>query len=275
MSMTLTRCLASVVIALGVSHLALAEGAKPNNDGPTVMAKRGKELLNDNFDGRSDLGKVWKNGIALVTVQDGVMVGKELPEKNHAAVVKTQMTFKDIVADFDFRFDGGKGVNFVMDDNTYKGSHAGHIARVSFNGFGINLGDSKTGTMANENYENKDKPEFKEKLAEVRKKTEAQAKVKLEQGKWYHATVEVLGDEMVVSLDGKPVGYLKSPGIAHEAKNLLGFSLSGQVDLIDNVRVCEATASDDWSKRRSEMEAMMKANAQQPAKNAPKGKGKK
>ena len=89
--------------------------------------------------------------------------------------------------------------------------------------------------------------------AAVRKATEARGAVRLEQGKWYHATVEILGDEGVVSLDGKPVAYLKSSGLGHRTKNLLGFSLGGQVDLVDNLRVWEAKASEGWAERRDEL----------------------
>lgn len=241
-----------------LAFASVADSAPPATETkpPTIMAERGKELFADDFE-RAELGSKWRAGIPKVTIKDGTMVGEELPEKMHAAVAKTAMPYASIVADFDFRLEGSKRFNFVMDDKTYKGSHAGHIARVTFSANGVNLGDSKTGVMANENYDNKDKPEFKEKLAAIRKATESIGAVKIEQGKWYHATVEILGDEGVVSVDGKPIAYLTSPGLSHSTKDLLGFSISGQVGLIDNLKVWEAKATPDLDKRRADLKAKL------------------
>ncbi len=55
--------------------------------------------------------------------------------------------------------------------------------------------------------------------------------------------MEIVGDEMRASLDGKAVGYLKSSGIAHPIKSDFHFTVSGnatQAALFDDVRVWAA-----------------------------------
>ncbi|HEY1602617.1 MAG TPA: hypothetical protein VGG64_23635, partial [Pirellulales bacterium] len=62
----------------------------------------------------------------------------------------------------------------------------------------------------------------------------------IEPGKWHDVVIEIVGDQMRVSLDGRPAGYLKSPGIAHETKTSFHFTVSGKGVLFDDVRIWEA-----------------------------------
>jgi hypothetical protein len=52
--------------------------------------------------------------------------------------------------------------------------------------------------------------------------------------------IELKGDQMRVLLDGKPVGYLQSPGIAHETKSSFHFTVNGKGVLFDDVRIWQA-----------------------------------
>ena len=51
---------------------------------------------------------------------------------------------------------------------------------------------------------------------------------------------------MLMTLDGQTVGYLKSPGIAHPSRNIIGFALGGKATHLKDVNVWEAKASADW-----------------------------
>jgi len=62
----------------------------------------------------------------------------------------------------------------------------------------------------------------------------------------------------MVSIDGKTAGYLKSQGIGHPAKNLLGFTILGKSTLLDNVKVWEGTASPEWANHRAEVLAALR-----------------
>src|SRR5690349_2727420 len=113
--LTMTRVLAIVSL---LAFAAVADAGPPATESkpPTILAERGKELFADDFE-RAELGTKWRAGIPKVTIKDGAMVGEEIPEKMHAAVAKTQIPYSSIVVDFDFRLEGSKRFNFVMDDN--------------------------------------------------------------------------------------------------------------------------------------------------------------
>ena len=60
--------------------------------------------------------------------------------------------------------------------------------------------------------------------------------VKLEAGKWYTVQVETVGEQMRVSIDGKPVAYLKSSGIGHPTKRMLTLAVNKSA-WVDDVKV--------------------------------------
>lgn len=64
--------------------------------------------------------------------------------------------------------------------------------------------------------------------------------VKLEENKDYTLVVETVGDEMRVSIDGKPVAFLKSPGIGHETKSKIELGVAGQSGWFDGITVWNA-----------------------------------
>ena len=63
---------------------------------------------------------------------------------------------------------------------------------------------------------------------------------KLETGKWYNLVVETVGDEMRVTIDGKPAGYLKSPGIGHPTKSKIELGVGGKDGWFDDIKVWNA-----------------------------------
>jgi hypothetical protein len=61
--------------------------------------------------------------------------------------------------------------------------------------------------------------------------------MKVETHAWHTFSAEIVGDRMRVTLDGKPVGLLQSPGLAHSTKPDLKISLSGKQALLDDLHV--------------------------------------
>jgi hypothetical protein len=64
--------------------------------------------------------------------------------------------------------------------------------------------------------------------------------VKLEANNWYTIVVETVGDAMRVTVDGKPVAYLKSPGIGHAPKSKIELGVAGKDGYFDDVKVWSA-----------------------------------
>jgi len=201
------------------------------------IAQKGELILSDDFE-RTDLG-AWKPLIPTFTVKDGVLRGEQT-RSDHGPVGRFYHPLKDVIVEFRFKLDGSTGFNTVFDDQKFKGSHAGHICRVSFSTRQVRVGDDKEGVMRNDIYELRKDPARKAEADKLLEGRNAITKVNIDPKTWHHATVEVVGDRIRATLDGQPVGYLKSPGIAHETKSSFHFSLNGRGVLFDDVKIWKA-----------------------------------
>ena len=65
---------------------------------------------------------------------------------------------------------------------------------------------------------------------------------KLKAKQWYKMRVTMIGEEMRLSVDGRELGVLRSPGIGHPTKSEFGFTVKGKQVEFDKVRVWKATA---------------------------------
>jgi hypothetical protein len=228
-----------------------------------ILGKAGKLLFEDDF-ARNAMPPKWRLGKGFWEIHNGIVTAAENPEDHHGAYAYAEPRFpyKDIVAEFSFKFDGSTGCHFMMEDSNYKGAHAGHIIRATITPTSTNLADSKFGGMKNEIYEKmKDtstSAEEKKSIQESIKDKSASFKTALAAGQWHQARVEVVGDEMLLSIDNQPVGYLKSEGVNHPTKNMAGFTVAGKSTQLDNLKVWEATVRPDWPKNRADLLAVLK-----------------
>ncbi|MBM3860793.1 MAG: LamG domain-containing protein [Verrucomicrobia bacterium] len=223
----------TIILALFVAVTMCAAATVPSQP----LAAKDKLLFSDDF-GRADLGE-WKSLIPTFTVGGGVLKGVQTRD-DHGAVGRLYRPMKDVVVEFRFQLDGSSGFNAVFDDQKFKGSHAGHICRVSFAPKQVRLGDDKEGAMRNDIFEMKKDPARKAAANKLLEGRNSSAPATIEQKKWYQVAIEIAGDQMRVCLDGKPVGYLKSPGIAHETKTSFHFTVNGKGVLFDDVRIWTA-----------------------------------
>jgi hypothetical protein len=201
------------------------------------LAERDQPIFSDDFE-RDTLGD-WTSLIPSFTVANGVLKGEQARD-DHGAVGRVYRPMKDVVVDFKFKLDGSTGFNAVFDDQKYKGSHAGHICRVAFAPKQIRLGDDKEGVMRNDIFDMRKDPRRKteaDKLLVGRGSVTPHA---LEPGIWHQVSIEIIGDQMRVSLDDQPVGFLRSPGLAHETKSSFHFTVNGPGVLFDEVRIWSA-----------------------------------
>jgi len=244
-----------VRLALLATLLAFAQSA-----GPGVP---GKVLFEDDF-ARTEMAPKWKVGKGFFEVKDGIVTISENPDDKHGAYayVRPVFTFKDIVVEFSAKLEGSRSCNLMVNDTTYKESHAGHILRASLYPGRVDLADQKFGNMKNDYYDRMKDPkttdEEKKKLRESIKDKGAGTKVDADLSQWHLVRVEIVGDEMLLSLDGKPAGYLKSPGLDHPAKNSIGFEVGGKSSLVKGMKIWEAGPSADWASRRDAVVAALR-----------------
>ena len=164
----------------------------------------------------------------------------------HGSVASAKLDLPDgnLICECRVQFEHNVTVAFSFDDMKHAGSVAGHIARVTLEPQLVKLHDDKEGAM-------------NRKLTALKKSDDAAAKagaeaemkrhtlmvpMKLETQRWHSFGVEIVGDQMRVTIDGVPVGFLKSAGLAHGKKPDLKISVSGKQALFDDLRI--------WSVKR-------------------------
>lgn len=64
--------------------------------------------------------------------------------------------------------------------------------------------------------------------------------VEIDPEKWHTFTLETVDDSMRATIDGKPVAFLKSPGIAHATKSKVEFGCMGKDGFFDDVKIWNA-----------------------------------
>src|SRR6185437_1640339 len=184
---------------------AFATTAFADDGAPKPLATiKGKLLFEDDFS-RAEMAPKWRIGKGFFTIKDGVVIAAENPEDHHGAYayVKPALLYKDIVAEFSFKFEDQSNLicSLMMEDSNYKGAHAGHIIRASIYVGQTELVDMKTGNMKNEYVEKmKDPKTTAEEKAAMKasiKDTQAVSKFSFDRTKWHQARVEVIGDEML------------------------------------------------------------------------------
>lgn len=211
-----------------------------------------KELLfADDFQG-AEPAKIWHKVVPSFAVADGVLKGTQTrdvtipaadgkPEiKAHAAVHGLEIPTQDSIVECKIRFDGATMIDVEFDDRKYTGAHYGHLCRAQVRLNGVTLIDERDGGMRNDIREMRQDPAKKDEVAKLLKGRQVTYPAKLETGKWYALVVETAGDEMRVTLDGKPAAYLKSSGIAHATKSKIELGVAGKDGCFDDLKVWNA-----------------------------------
>src|SRR5437016_4622164 len=210
-----------------------------------------KELLfSDDFEG-AEPAKVWHKVVPTFAVEKGALKGTQSRDKNipaadgkpavaaHAAVHGLEIPTKDSVVEVKIRFEGASMIDVEFDDRKYTGSHYGHLCRAQVRLNGVTLIDERDGSMRNDIYAMRD-PSQKAERAKLLVGRSVTYPAKLEPNVWYTLVVETVGDTMRVTIDGKPAGYLKSSGIAHETKSKIELGVAGKDGLFDDIKVYNA-----------------------------------
>lgn len=221
---------------------------------PKEIAQKKELLFSDDFQGATP-DKVWHKVVPTFAVENGTLKGTQTRDQNipaadgkpeikaHAAVHGLEIPTKDSVVEVKIRFEGATMIDVEFDDRKYTGAHYGHLCRAQVRLNGVTLIDERDGGMKNEIREMRNDPTKKAEVAKLLTGRSVTYPAKLETGKWYTLVVETVGDEMRVSLDGKPAGYLKSSGIAHATKSKIELGVAGKDGFFDDIKVWNAEAA--------------------------------
>jgi hypothetical protein len=219
---------------------------------PAAPIAQKKELLfADDFAGATP-AKPWHRVVPTFTFEQGALKGtqtrdKTLPATNgqaavtaHAAVHGLEIPTRDSVVELRFRLEGATFVSVEYVDRQFTGAHYGHLCYARVTPTSVILVDQKEGSMRNDIYALGKDPARKSERAKLLEGRSATFPVKLDVTQWHTLTVETVGEAMRASIDGKPVAYLKSPGIAHPTKSKLEFGCGGKDGWFDDLKVWNA-----------------------------------
>ena len=211
-----------------------------------------KELLfADDFEGAAP-ARVWHRVVPTFVVENGALKGTQTRDQNipategkpavtaHAAVHGLEIPTRDSVVEVRIKFGGATMIDVEFDDRAYKGAHYGHLCRAQVRLTGVTIIDDRDGTMRNDIYAMGKDPAKKAERAKLLAGRTVTFPAKLEPGRWYALVVETVGDEMRVTIDGRPAGYLKSSGIAHATKSKIELGVAGKDGWFDDLKVWNA-----------------------------------
>ena len=185
-----------------------------------IMCKPGELLLEDDFDS-GKYGKQWFRITGKFEVSGGQLKCAELPmDMHHSELSAAGLKAQDFVIQFSFKLDGAKMLAIGLENPK------GHVARAiaTAEGFEIVKWGGKN----------------------------AVGKMKLDDGMWHHAVVEVHGSEMVAQVDDQPPLYIEDDGLKVEKPRLVLINY-GQYAWFDDVKVWKAEPSEAWAAKRAEL----------------------
>jgi len=242
-----TFCAFTLNLLLAAGGLAADLSAIPEHS----IAVKKELLFEDDFEGDKRPTQ-WHRVVPTFAFEQGTLKGTQTRDKTipaeggkpavtaHAAVHGLEIPTKDSVVEARIRFDGATMIDVEFDDRKYTGAHYGHLCRAQVRLSGVTLIDERDGTMRNDIYEMNKDPAKKAEVARLLAGRRATYPLKLESGKWYVLVVETVGDQMRVTIDGKPAGYLKSSGIAHATKSKIELGVAGKDGYFDDIKVWNA-----------------------------------
>ena len=218
---------------------------------PSEPIAKKKELLFEDDFSKAEPAKEWHKVVPTFTFENGMLKGTQTRDKNvpaadgkpavqaHAAVHGLEIPTKDSIVEVRMRLDGATMMDVEFDDRKYTGSHYGHLCRAQVRLNGVTIIDERDGNMRNDIYEMRD-PSKRAERAKLLEGRQVTYPAKLESGKWYTVVVETVGDAMRVSIDGKPMAYLKSSGIGHATKSKIELGVAGKDGYFDDIKVWNA-----------------------------------
>jgi|GEM_PF-573137 len=199
------------------------------------IATPGKLLLEENFDGPS-LPKLFQVGVGDWQIIENTLRGRQLEKDNHTAFRKIFLDHQDVIYQFDMKIEGPAFSQILINYDLV------HIAKcvAKRDQIGIyKIGEErKRVRMASEKRDQGLDPlngDWKEKTHALDKKIQS-----LEEGKWYRVSIELLGDQIVMRINGQSL-HGSHVGLT-EKKTNFGFQAGGLEGYIyyDNIRVWEA-----------------------------------
>lgn len=240
----------AVLLSCAVHDLRAADDA-------AWLTKQGTLIFHDAFEREEDgnlakaIGNGWNSATAdrvphlkMADLDEGVLkVASASKEAGHAAHIHHEAGFTDGGVIVRFRFPGlnkDESLQLGFVDRETKGVHAGHLCYAMLSPSSLVLADYKTGVMdlairaRRQPYLDRKEPLPADLDALL--KTKQTGVPWKSNDKWHELVLVTEGDEMRLTIDGKPVASHRSEGFAHPMKRWFSFLIPSTV-WIDDVRI--------------------------------------
>ena len=198
-------------LGLGFAMAALVVSAEEIKAPKTTKLVAGKVLfadpLNTAFDGS------WKIAKGKWELSDGAIKGAELKSDMHGAVARHDVAFKDGIIEFSFRLDGAKSISLSLN------ASKGHICRLAVRPTGFSV-----------------VKDAQDKKAGDRSAVLGTCDTTIKPGEWHTLVLELAGDEMIATMDGKHKASGSNPAVNKEKANL-GFTIAGETASFKGLKV--------------------------------------
>ena len=215
-----------IAAALMALTLPVARAEDPAPLPKTYMAERGKLLLQEDLN--KPFTKDWKAAKGKWEVVGGAMRGAELAADMHGAVARYPLAFKNVIIQYDIKLEGARQTTLSIN------KEKGHLCRVLINSSGLTI------------QKDKDKKTTDKAVVLDSKK------MPVAPGTWHTLVVELLGNEMLASLDGKDIVFGANPAL-DAAKANFGFTVAGESVSFKNLRVWQAERNPRWDGTRAKL----------------------
>lgn len=206
---------------------------------PAADLSAGDVILQDDFnrsetdDSKEQLGNNWGTnsktraaGNKQVDLVDGAMHIYRHAVADHGVSVHHEVAFKDATIEMRFQIGKGDELGINIADMKEKTVHAGHLCVAKIRTNMVTIMDMKTGQM---DLEIRTRNRAKQ-LTEADKKLLATKKTAVKTSvapdAWHTLKVQIEGDTMTVSIDGKETAEFTSEGIGHKTKSRLRLAVA-------------------------------------------------
>jgi hypothetical protein len=224
------------VLAVCAFLFCSAVGAgEPVPDSKPLLTKPGKLLFSEDLsevpherDKQAKVRGGWQSGKGKWEIKDGVLVGAEKAEEHHGGMLtKPGLRFHDAAVQVSFRLDGAKRI--TLDANSQA---LGRIIAASISSAELSLARSVGGG---------DKLEVLDKVP-----------LNLEPGAWHTLLLEIQGQDVVASIDGKQVAFGVGERIDVD-KTSVQLRVGGESVAFKNLRLWETTPAAAWEATKAKL----------------------
>lgn len=227
-----------------------------SSDAPSPESdSRGKLIFSDDFnreeedDRKEQVGNQWGTnsksraaGNKQVDLKDGALHITRHPVADHGVSVVQDVAFRDAIIELRFQLGKEDDLGINIADMQEPSVHAGHLCVARIRLKRVEITDLKTGRMNLQIRESRKSENPSEAVQKLVKEKSKYFPVDLQADEWHDLRVQIQGDKMSVSIDGKLIGDFQSLGIAHPTKRRLRLAV-GKSAVVDDLKIWDGQAS--------------------------------